>query len=286
MLIETVNLHIWPKCDLTCLYCYETFPTRPRSMPLGAWCAVLDELVREGVVRVTFSGGEPTLHPDLLAMLEHATAVGLQASIITNGARLTDAQIARLDLVGMTLDSDDRDVLQALGRTDAAGRVDYRERFQEVARRVHASGVRLKVNTVVTALNSDADLSRALIEAMPFKWKPMQFTRIAGENDAHADRLAIDAAAFDAFVARHREPLERAGIWVAAETEETIRSSYAMIDPTGRAFQTRDGTTRFSDPVLEVGLRRALEQVGGYDRERFLARGGHVDVRRLPVLRG
>jgi hypothetical protein len=36
--------------------------------------------------------------------------------------------------------------------------------------------------------------------------------------------------------------------------------------------------------VLAIGLRRALEQVGGYDRERFLARGGHVDVRRLPVL--
>lgn len=283
MIIETVNLNVWPKCDLVCEYCYGGFPDRPTVLPLADWYAILDQLVSAGVRRVTFCGGEPTLQPDLLDMLRYARQVGLHTSIVTNGARLTNDIIALLDVVGMTLDSTDSAVLRELGRTTPAG-IDYFERFLGAARRTRVLGVLLKVNTVVTQLNLGADLSAVLIELRPYKWKPLQFTTVVGENDARAERLRVSNDQFACFVERHRQPLEAAGIWVAPETELDVQSTYAMIDPSGRMFQTTGGTKQFSEPVLDVGLNTALEQAGGYDRRAFLARGGHLDVRRLPAV--
>jgi radical S-adenosyl methionine domain-containing protein 2 len=282
MPIETVNLHVWGKCNLACLYCYGTFPQRPRSLSREAWEKILDILRDAGVRRVTFSGGEPALHPELLGMLSHAHDVGLQTAIITNGTHLTDAMLARLDLVGITLDSARDEVLTALGRKprDCAS---YLALVRDLCFRTHQAGVRLKINTVVTTHNAYEDLTDELLRLGPAKWKPLQFVHVPGENDALSPHLSIDAPTFASFVARHAR-LAQAGILVAPETDQTVRSTYVMVDPAGRVFQHGPDGHVLSQPILEVGVVRAIEQAGGYDRQAFEARGGHINIKHLPVL--
>jgi len=151
MLIETVNLHITRRCNLRCRYCFGSCPEHPCALDQPSWRLLLNELRRSGVRRVNFSGGEPTLHPGLLGMMQHARRVGLSTSIITNTARLTDEMLGQLDIVGLSLDSRDERVLTQLGR-QRHGAPSYVERLRRAAERTHAAGVRLKVNTVVTAL--------------------------------------------------------------------------------------------------------------------------------------
>lgn len=245
---------------------------------------MLHLIAEAGVRRVTFSGGEPTLHPDLDAMIEHARRCSLQTSIITNGAKLTDYALERLDLVGMTIDSADDALQKRLGRELPRGG-SYREHMLAIARRTRRAGARLKLNTVVTALNASEDLRELLRDARPAKWKPMQFVHAPGENDSTAIELHVERDAFDRFVARHLD-LEREGIWVVPEPGTTIRTTYVMIDPSGRMFQHGPDGHVLSRPVLEVGLLAALREVGGYDRAAFERRGGHKDVHRLPILGG
>ncbi|MCB9878892.1 MAG: radical SAM protein [Planctomycetes bacterium] len=45
----------------------------------------LDDAAAAGVATARFYGGEPLLHPDLPAMVEHATRLGLDAYVTTNG---------------------------------------------------------------------------------------------------------------------------------------------------------------------------------------------------------
>ena len=272
-----VNLHIYAKCNLKCLYCYEVFPERPRSMPLASWQRLLSILADDGVKRITFSGGEPTLRPELLLMLVHARGVGLQTSIITNGARLSDKMIDSLDLVSMTLDAIDPELLEGIGRSTR--KHCYLEKLRDVAARTRARGVPFKLNTVVSRLNIDQELSGELRRLRPATWKPMQFTHVVGENDEHAEALLISHTEFAAFVARHQEALLGSGIQVSSEAEASVRTSYVMIEPTGRLFQTSTGRKAHSRPVLDVGLRAALAEVGGYDDDAFRARGGDRDVR-------
>ncbi len=279
-MIETINIHLWPKCNLSCVYCFGKFPARPPHLDGAGWKPILLALANHGVKRISFSGGEPTFHPDLLDLLRHTRALGLQTSVITNGARLSDAMLGDLDLVGITIDSTRPSVLKALGRGEA-----YLEAACDLARRTHAAGVRLKVNTVVCSLNVDENLVPLILELRPVKWKPLQFTFVAGEHGEAARSLAISGVAFDRFVDRNRA-VERAGVWLAPERDTTIQKTYVMLDPMGRVFQHGPHGHILSPPVTEVGLTRALETVGGYDRWAFLDRGGDVDVRRLPVLQG
>lgn len=249
-------------------------------LPLELWLATVDRLVEAGVRRVNFSGGEPTLHRGLGAMLRHAQRCGMQTSIITNGARWRDGLLEHLDLVGLSVDSADENVLAELGRRRHEGRP-YLPTIRAIIAAAHQADVRVKINSVVTQLNLDHDLRELLVGLRPWKWKPLQFTHVPGENDGEAPHLAVSAADYQRFVDRHRTALEAAGIWVADETDAVVRSTYAMIDPSGCAFRSGPAGYVVSQPVHEVGLSRALDEVGNYDRAAFLQRGGHVDVRRL-----
>ncbi len=164
--------------------------------------------------------------------------------------------------------------------------MEYLEVIKDVAAMTRDAGRRLKVNTVVTQLNASEDLSELIRVLRPAKWKPLQFVHVPGENDVNAAELAVGDGVFEEFVRRHEAVAEELGLWFAPETARTVQTTYVMIDPAGRVFQHGPDGHLVSEGILDAGLQEALASVGGYDREAFLGRGGAVDVRRLPVVRG
>ncbi len=62
--------HIVPmrRCNLACTYCNE-FDNHSDPVPLAEMERRIDELGRMGTAVITISGGEPTLHPDLDAVI-------------------------------------------------------------------------------------------------------------------------------------------------------------------------------------------------------------------------
>jgi MoaA/NifB/PqqE/SkfB family radical SAM enzyme len=67
-------LEITGKCQLSCAHCYaESGPTGTHGAMSGAdWHRVIDQAADLGVRMVQFIGGEPTLHPDLPELVDHA----------------------------------------------------------------------------------------------------------------------------------------------------------------------------------------------------------------------
>lgn len=61
----------------------------------------IDKLGALGTSIITFSGGEPTLHPELDLLIRRARAQGAIATIITNGYLLTPERIKRLNAAGL-----------------------------------------------------------------------------------------------------------------------------------------------------------------------------------------
>lgn len=279
---ETVNIHLWPRCNLRCHYCYGQFPERPRTLPLVAWSTIARSLAAAGVRRLSFSGGEPTLHPDMLGIARATREAGLMTSIVSNGARLSAELLAEMDVVALSIDAGDDAGNKRVGRVGPAGR-SYVEHIASAAARVRAAGGGLKLNTVVTRLNLDADLTALCRRVRPDKFKLLQFVAVEGENAERAHELAVSREEFERFVDRHR-PLERDGIWVQPESADTIATSYVMVDPSGRLFQHHEGRHVRSRPLTETTFEEALRSVGGYDHDVFEARGGALTVRRLPLL--
>lgn len=88
------------RCNLACTYCNEYDKDSP-PVPTDEMLRRIDRLGELGTSIITFSGGEPTLHPDLDALIRRARERGAIATIITNGYLLTPERIKRLNAAGL-----------------------------------------------------------------------------------------------------------------------------------------------------------------------------------------
>ena len=99
-----VAWQITNECNLACLHCIEeSGPGKAFADELAAAqvFSVLDQLLDHQVPYMSFSGGEPMLHPQFFKMVEHVCARGAQLKIETNGHYLSPANCARMKELGV-----------------------------------------------------------------------------------------------------------------------------------------------------------------------------------------
>ncbi len=87
------------RCNLACTYCNEFDKDSP-PVPTEEMVRRIDKLGELGTSIITFSGGEPTLHPDLDLLIARARRYAI-TTIITNGYLLTPGRIKRLNAAGL-----------------------------------------------------------------------------------------------------------------------------------------------------------------------------------------
>lgn len=97
-----VMAHIIPirRCNLACTYCNE-YDNYSKPVPVDIMRKRLDELADLGTTIITFSGGEPILHPELDALISHVRSRGIIAGLITNGYLLTAQRVQQLNEAGL-----------------------------------------------------------------------------------------------------------------------------------------------------------------------------------------
>jgi len=285
----TINLFVNFRCNYRCKHCYATFAdlSKEKIQELGMNEAVeiLSLIAREQLAadmparKVTFVGGEPTLYQGLPDLVKFAKQLGLVTAVITNGLTLTpkylESMVGCLDWVGLSIDAVTPGLNQRIGRATPAGRsLDSAAYLNRVAA-IRQIGAQLKINTVVSSLNCQADFGEFILQAWPVRWKLLQVTPVAGQNDQFIRLLEIHRSIFEQFAARHQH-LEDKGIRVIAEPVETIRGSYAMVSPDGRFFDSSTGRHFYSQRILDVGLAAAFSQVA-FDAAKYDGRDGNYD---------
>jgi MoaA/NifB/PqqE/SkfB family radical SAM enzyme len=94
--------HIIPirRCNLSCTYCNE-YDDFSKPVPVDVMKARIDDLARLATSIVTFSGGEPLLHPELDDLIAYVRKHPILAGLITNGYLLTADRIKRLNRAGL-----------------------------------------------------------------------------------------------------------------------------------------------------------------------------------------
>jgi MoaA/NifB/PqqE/SkfB family radical SAM enzyme len=143
------------ECNLACLHCIEeSGPGKAFRDELSARQvhAVIDQLLELDVPYVSFSGGEPMVHPLFFEMVEHYCGGDGQLKIETNGHYLTPANCERLSRLGVkavqvSLDGASRTTFNRMrvrGEFDTA---------VEGTRNLHRAGVPIEVNFSPTRFN-------------------------------------------------------------------------------------------------------------------------------------
>src|SRR5688572_8971060 len=99
---QPVAAHVIPirRCNLACSYCNE-FDDHSRPVSTPDMLRRIDRLDDLGTGIVTFSGGEPLLHPDLDALIREVRVRGMIATVISDGYLLTRNRIRQLNRAGL-----------------------------------------------------------------------------------------------------------------------------------------------------------------------------------------
>ncbi len=88
------------RCNLSCGYCNE-YDKTSEPAPTEEMARRIDHLAALGALAITFSGGEPLLHPELETLVERVRRHDIIATLITNGYLLTAERVTRLNRAGL-----------------------------------------------------------------------------------------------------------------------------------------------------------------------------------------
>lgn len=283
-----INWHLTEACNYGCRYCYSKWHGGNNKEllhePEGSE-AMLRELyryfspanhatqarlgMRRESVRLSLAGGEPLLYAqDVLRLARFAKNLGFNISLITNGSRLNSRLMRELapllSTLGLSLDSASPEINRQIGRIDNKSRhlplADLAATVSEG--RACNPEMRLKINTVVNALNFTDNLNTAITLFKPDKWKILRVLPVINKN------LAISEGQFAKFLSKHAalRPIS------SVEDNADMLESYIMIDPHGRFFQNSlsGNGYRYSDPIT-TGARQAFAQIS-WQAAKFLSR--------------
>lgn len=286
-----INWHLTEACNYECNFCYAKW-VKPKERELihdelrtQRMLAQLFEFFRPGgeasltgndrpwdSVRLNLAGGEPLLYRKAtLAAVSFARDLGFDVSMITNGSLLDRALLEelapKLSLLGISVDSGIEGTNRGIGRADKrtgkALEIDaVAASFRQI--REFNPQLRLKVNTVVNALNWHEDMAPVIRRLAPGKWKVLQMLPLQNSN------LAVTGTQFRAFVERHGA----LDTIMSVEDNDSMTESYIMIDPLGRFFQNAaagDGQYRYSHQILQVGAREAFAELT-WSESKFFSR--------------
>ncbi|KUI65011.1 Molybdenum cofactor biosynthesis protein 1 [Cytospora mali] len=193
---DYLRISLTEKCNLRCVYCMpeEGVPLSPLRELLTTPETILlaSTFVSQGVTKIRLTGGEPTVRPDILPLMQQLGALrphGLrELCITTNGIALHRKLEAMVEagLTGVNLSLDTLDPWQFQIMTRRRGF----EAVQKSIARIHelnraGAGVRFKINCVVmrgindrevlgfVEMTRDSNVEVRFIEYMPFdgnKW--------------------------------------------------------------------------------------------------------------------
>jgi MoaA/NifB/PqqE/SkfB family radical SAM enzyme len=140
------------RCNLACTYCNE-YDHVSEPVPLARMRARIDHLAALRTSIVTFSGGEPLLHPDLDEMIRHVRANDMIVGLITNGFLLGPERIAALNAAGLEYLQISIDNVEP----DAVSRKSLKSLDRKLQHLAEHAQFEVNVNTVVGASGHSDD---------------------------------------------------------------------------------------------------------------------------------
>lgn len=162
----TVNYFFTRKCNYECKFCFHTKKSS-FILPYERQLEVLRLCKEAGALKVNFAGGEPFLYPEVLGeMVKASKEMNYDSvSIISNGKLITEGWISKygeyLDYLGISCDSIDPEINFKHGRK-VAGSIklsNEKEKIIKISSWCRERKIKFKINTVVTSLNKQEDMS-------------------------------------------------------------------------------------------------------------------------------
>lgn len=194
---KRVCWNITTKCNQNCKYCHRFLGVNDLTYEENK--KILNNLIKDGVNNITWTGGEALLYPNLKELLKISQENGIKNKLITNGMVLAQNENMReilgyLDSLTLSLDTINDDTNEELGR----GRNHFEE-VKTILDYVKGKSLKININTVVSKknINEMEQLGEFLNNYNISKWKFFKFMPLRETAEKNKDEFAITDAEFE-----------------------------------------------------------------------------------------
>ena len=194
---KRVCWNITTKCNQNCKYCHRFLGINDLTYEENK--EILNNLIKDGVNNITWTGGEALLYPNLKELLKISQENGIKNKLITNGMVLAQNENMReildyLDSLTLSLDTINDDTNEELGRGK-----NHFEEVKTILDYVKGKSLKVNINTVVSKknINEMEQLGEFLNNYNISKWKFFKFMPLRETAEKNKDEFAITDAEFE-----------------------------------------------------------------------------------------
>lgn len=111
--VNTVYLHVTQRCNLNCVYCYNKRNLNKRDgLSTRDVKHILDELSRNKIKTINFTGGEALIRDDIIEIVKYAKELGFKNVLLTNGTLLGEKRevLEYIDYCIISIDNIDEEL--------------------------------------------------------------------------------------------------------------------------------------------------------------------------------
>lgn len=231
--------NITARCNQNCLYCHRFLNVRELNYEENK--QILDNLIRDGVTHITWTGGEALLYPDLYKLIKFSKENGVYNRVITNGKLLVDNYdvLNYLSDLTISLDSIRSQTNLKLGRGEK--HFENIKNILDYIQNGKYKKLKVNVNTVVNKqnINEIKELGEFLNQYKIGIWKLYNFIPLRETAQKNRQLFEITESEFDNAFQEVYEKYENINNIVSKKQKELEKDVLIIAD--GSIIKTEKG---------------------------------------------
>jgi len=276
--IDRFILNFAHKCSMNCEWCYVPFGDVPAEEKTVV--RVVDRMAEAGFKFVTIGGGDPFQYKFISSVIMRAREKGLFVHVDSHGKslrkRVENEKLIKecVDLLGLPLDGGDA-ISHDLMRGEDGHFYLIMDRLDWLIK----LGVKIKINTVVSAKNSAGlgGVAELISRINPSRWSVYEYWPLGPAQSVEGDN-SLPEGEFLRATGEALEVLKGGGTEVEINPMESRRKTYPIVHHDGMAFihddypvsDFREIGSVFSDDTLSTIDKKCFS-------ERIQAKTRYVD---------
>lgn len=230
---RSVCWNITSRCNENCKFCYRIMTNSENDLERNK--KILELLSLLSVNKISWTGGEPLLYPNLIELLKMSKSYGIVNNLITNGKLLSKEKITELepylDYITLSYDSIDSITNKIIGRGAEHG-----AHVLETLDYIHdnKTDVKIKINTLVSKYNKEdvTSIGKILLKYNIERWRLFKFIPLRNNAIRNSENFKISNEEFKHVVTNVKK-LYGEHIQISERNEEKIESYYLLINSVG-----------------------------------------------------